>query len=91
MALGKRRDAAASAARKEAAALIKLAAGPDQSGDTLKARIARAAGNLGWEAARTRHIWHAEVRVEVHEMDQLRYYALEEAVRRVSSARKIPS
>lgn len=82
MARGKERDAAIKATQKEAAALLKLAAGPDQPGDTTKKRIARAAGNLGWPIARTRHIWHGETRVEVHEMDQLRRRALEEAMRR---------
>lgn len=90
MARGRNRNAAAiEAVRKEAAALVKLAAGPSRPGDTIKVRIARAAGNLGWAATRTRHIWHGEGQIEVHEMDQLRRVALEEAQRRFGSP--IPS
>jgi hypothetical protein len=82
MGRGKERDVAIKATQEEAAALVKLAAGPEQPDDTTKKRIARAADNLRWPIARTRHIWHGEVHIEVHEMDQLRRYALQEAMRR---------
>ena len=61
------------ATRKEAARLIRLAAPKLTPDETTKARIVRAANNLGWTVSRTRHMWHGDAqRIEVHEMDQLR-------------------
>jgi hypothetical protein len=71
----------ADAIRREAAQLLKLAT-PSLDHETTKTRIVRAAKALGWNFDRTRRIWFGEAaRIEAHEMDQLRFYALEAAQR----------
>lgn len=61
------------AARKEAAELVKTAARPDLSRETIKTQITQAANNLGWTRTRTRDIWYGQARdIKAHEMDQLR-------------------
>lgn len=61
------------AARSEAAALVRLAAGPRGYDDTIGACIARAAAKLGWPYRRTEDIWRGEARrIESFELDALR-------------------
>jgi hypothetical protein len=71
-----RREAVAAlreAARSEAAALVRLAAGQRGYDDTIQACIKRAAHKLGWSYTRTEDIWRGEAkRIESFEMDQLR-------------------
>lgn len=59
----------------EAKALVRGVADPVQAGESIKARIARAATRLGWSYRRTEDIWRGAARsIEVWEMDQLRGY-----------------
>lgn len=66
-------DALREAARNEAAALVRLAAGPRGYDDTIRHCITRAAARLGWSYRRTEDIWRREARrIESFEMDSLR-------------------
>lgn len=68
-------DALREAARNEAAALVRLAAGNRGYNDTIQACIARAAQNLGWSYGRTENIWREEKQIiESFEMDALRKF-----------------
>jgi hypothetical protein len=59
----------------EAAILVRVVAEPTIRGESIKARIARAATRLGWTYRRTEDIWRREARrIEAFEMDQLRNY-----------------
>jgi hypothetical protein len=61
------------AARSEAAALVRLAAGSRGYDDTIQACIIRAANKLGWSYRRTEGIWRKEAKlIESFEMDALR-------------------
>lgn len=63
------------AARSEAAALVRLAAGNRGYDDTIKACIKRAARKLGWSFRRTEDIWRGEARrIDSVEMDALREF-----------------
>lgn len=77
------------AARTEAAALVKLAAGNRSYTDTIEACIARAATKLGWSYGRTMRIWRKRARlIESFELDALR--ALSRHNVRRKTARKKP-
>lgn len=66
-------EALRKAARSEAAALVRLAAGTRGFDDTIQACIKRAASSLGWSYGRTEDIWRGEARrIESFEMDALR-------------------
>lgn len=68
-------DALREAARSEAAALVRLAAGTRGMNDTIQACITRAAGKLGWFYGRTEDVWRGEARrIESFEMDALRQF-----------------
>jgi nitric oxide synthase oxygenase domain/subunit len=68
--------APATAARQEAARLIRLAAEPRASGEQIKVSIMRAATRLGWPLRRVAAIWRMEVRrIDSWEMDTLRKIA----------------
>jgi hypothetical protein len=57
----------------DAMRLVRLAAEPQQIGDSKKAQIGRAARTLGWSYTRARDIWYGCARrIEVNEMDALR-------------------
>jgi hypothetical protein len=67
------RSALRKAARDEAARLLRASVLPRGPDETIKAMIARAARQLGWNFARTQDIWrHEAARIDAFEMDQLR-------------------
>jgi hypothetical protein len=60
----------------EASSLIRMAAEPRQTGDSVKAAIRRAAHRLGLTFTRAKNIWYGEARrIDAHEMDALRALA----------------
>lgn len=80
---GMGRDDLQSAARKEAAALVRAVAEPSRPGDTVRARITRAAKRLSWSYGRTEDIWRGEARrIDAHEIDMLRKIAGDHSPRR---------
>lgn len=73
---GTRARLAIEADKREAARLIKLAAGTIIPGETIKARMRRTVQVLGWSYNRVRDIWQQHARrIDAHEMDQLRAFS----------------
>lgn len=73
---GTRVRLAIEADKREAARLIRLAAGPVIPGETIKARMRRTQQVLGWSYSRVRAVWQLQAqRIDAHEMDQLRRLA----------------
>lgn len=74
----------------EARNLVRGAADPRPSGDSVKQAIVRVARRLKWSFTRTRAIWYAEARrIDAAEMDALRAIAREQAARYSRLARAL--
>jgi hypothetical protein len=72
----------------EAAARIKLVAGPKQRGENTKARMMRTTELLGWTYSRVHDVWYKIARrIDAHEMDQLR--ALTGQIHRLSTPKPL--
>lgn len=64
----------------EAAFLIRQVAEPRPVGDSIKGAIRRASYRLGWPFIRAKKVWYEEAaRIDAHEMDELRRFALKQA------------